>query len=61
MNGVSGKFSFCPVNESTGDEQIFLNPSARDFGLFEISITNTLNRYSHKSINFRIYIKNYFY
>ena len=23
MNGVSGKFSFCPVNESTGDEQIF--------------------------------------
>ena len=56
MNGVSGKFSFCPVNESTGDEQNFLNPSARDFGLFEISITNTLNRYSHKSINFRIYI-----
>jgi hypothetical protein len=54
MNVVSGKFSFCPVNESTGDEQI-LNPSARD--LLEISITNTLNRYSHKSINFRIYIK----
>ena len=23
VNGVSGKFSFCPVNESTGDEQIF--------------------------------------